>query len=292
MCLFLINVYQFSGFRDIYWDLQRDGFKVKIPTCHNLPKLNDNADSPQEFKLLGTEKQIQLTTTETAETRLVTKVRFIIEKQNSLIKNKKALDNIRNSEARHIQIDYRICCAMANFSFLPCVPDGKYTVEIAKRIKKRCLKKQNKLQSLLKVSFTKTKPSMNISNINDFPQITVSQLRKRFTLGSFKIRQSQSYIEQIIEHGLIYYFDEKQIQLYVTSAKVKQELKNTKIVAVLIPSRHKRCKNKNNSDPWDMNPKNYQTYYKTFIQYAPHNADDTSSKNPFFYIKSNYLTID
>ncbi len=97
MCLFLINVYQFSGFRDIYWDLQRDGFKVKIPTCHNLPKLNDNADSPQEFKLFGTEKQIQLKTTETAETRLVTKVRFIIEKQNSLIKNKKALDNIRNS---------------------------------------------------------------------------------------------------------------------------------------------------------------------------------------------------
>jgi hypothetical protein len=63
-------------------DQQRDGFKVKIPTCHNLPKLNDNADSPKEFKLFGTEKHIQLTTTKTAETRLVTKVRFIIEKQN------------------------------------------------------------------------------------------------------------------------------------------------------------------------------------------------------------------
>jgi hypothetical protein len=66
---------------------------------------------------------------------------------------------------------------------------------------------------------------MNISNMNDFPQITVSQFRKRFTLGSFKIQQSQSYIEQIIEYGLICYFDDNQIQHYVTSAKVKQQLK-------------------------------------------------------------------
>jgi hypothetical protein len=78
----------------------------------------------------------QLTTTETAETRLVTKVRFIVAKQNSLLKNKKALDNIRNTEAGHIQIDYRICCAMANYNFVPCIPDGNHTVEIANRIKR------------------------------------------------------------------------------------------------------------------------------------------------------------
>jgi hypothetical protein len=38
---------------------------------------------------------------------------------------------------------------MANFTMIPCIPDGKLTIQIAKRIKKRCLKKQNKLSRLL-----------------------------------------------------------------------------------------------------------------------------------------------
>ena len=130
---------------------------------------------------------------------------------------------------------------------------------------------------------------MNIANIDDFPQISMSQLKIRFTLGSFKIRQSKSYVDQIIENGLIYYFDDKEIQKYVTSTKVKLELSDTKIVAVIIPSRHKRCKKNNKRDQWDMNPKNYQTYYKTFIQYAPQNKKSLS--RPFLDVKSIYLTI-
>jgi hypothetical protein len=59
------------------------------------------------------------------------KVRFIIEKQNSILKNKKALDNNRNSKAGHILIDYRICCAMSNFSMKLCNPDGEASIEIA-----------------------------------------------------------------------------------------------------------------------------------------------------------------
>jgi hypothetical protein len=56
------------------------------------------------------------------------------------LKNKKALDNISNSQLGHIQMDYRICCAMANFNMVIFIPDGKNSVEIAKRIRKRCLK--------------------------------------------------------------------------------------------------------------------------------------------------------
>ena len=36
------------------------------------------------------------------------KIRFIIEKQNAYLKNLKALDNIRNTQAGHILIDYRM----------------------------------------------------------------------------------------------------------------------------------------------------------------------------------------
>ncbi len=49
------------------------------------------------------------------------KVRLIIEKHNSLLKNKKALDNIQNSQAGHILVDYCICFAMANFTMVPCI---------------------------------------------------------------------------------------------------------------------------------------------------------------------------
>jgi hypothetical protein len=37
------------------------------------------------------------------------------------LKNKKALDNIQNSQAGHILVDYCICFAMANFTMVPCI---------------------------------------------------------------------------------------------------------------------------------------------------------------------------
>ena len=49
----------------------------------------------------------QLTTTETAETRLVTKVRFIVEKQNSLLKNV-----LREAETLSQQFLMRLLCAI------------------------------------------------------------------------------------------------------------------------------------------------------------------------------------
>ena len=39
----------------------------------------------------------QLTTIETSQTSLVTKVRYIVEKQIGYLKNQKALENIRNT---------------------------------------------------------------------------------------------------------------------------------------------------------------------------------------------------
>ncbi len=133
-------------------------------------------------------------------------VRFITEKQKSLLKNKKAVENIRNSQAGHILVEYRICCATANFNMIPCVPDGKHTNENATRIKKRCLKKQNKLSGLLRISLPdfKSQPMSDFKSINDFPVLTLSKFQRRITLGSFKIRQSRSYIEQIIKNGTVF----------------------------------------------------------------------------------------
>ncbi len=77
---------------------------------------------------------------------------------------------------------------MINFNMAPCIPDGKHLIEMAKRIKKRCFKKQNKLSRLLMMNLPdfKTQQITDIKGIEDFPQLTLSQFKRRITLGSFK----------------------------------------------------------------------------------------------------------
>ena len=182
---------------------------------------------------------------------------------------------------------------MLNFNMKPCIPDGRDSVQIAKRIKKRCLKKQNKLLSLLEMKFTSTVTSSDINTINDFPKLKLSQIRKRITLGSFKLRQSQSYLEQIILNGQVYFLNKKCIENHVKHPKVLQELNYSKIFAVLIPSRHKRGKKwKKHSDLKNddsVDPKSYNTYYKIFIQYTPIEISEIMENNhmkPYINIKS------
>ena len=52
-----------------------------------------------------------------------------------VLKTLNELDNIRNNQVGHIQIDYRIACAMLNFTHKPCCPDEENGAKIAKRIK-------------------------------------------------------------------------------------------------------------------------------------------------------------
>ena len=183
---------------------------------------------------------------------------------------------------------------MLNFNFKPCVPDGKDTFEIAHRIKKRCLKKNNKLEPLLKMSFTSTIKSVNIEKILNFPILTLNQLRKRITLGSFKIKQSKSYIPQIAQHSQAYILDQNILRKYFRDENILNELDNSNIFAFLIPSRHKRgkkpppktCQTKkkiSKNKIVDSDPKNFKTYYKVFIQINPIN--DTNIK-PYRKIKS------
>jgi hypothetical protein len=138
------------------------------------------------------------------------------------------------------------------------------------------------------VRFTKTVAPVSTNQITDFPQLTMSQFQKRITLSSFKIRQSKSYAEQIINYGVIYCLQKDQIDKYLWSTKVKQELNDTNIIAVLIPSRQKQnkkfFKNKNDNSVG----KNYETYYKVFIQYSPlKNIENEEKKTrPYHDIKS------
>ncbi|CAF0923792.1 unnamed protein product [Brachionus calyciflorus] len=149
------------GFRDILTLLKDDyKFDCKIPTCQQLVSKNDKPDS----------KSRQLSVKQTSDTKIVTKCRFMVEKQIGMLKNNKALDNIRNTEAGHIMIDYRICCSMINFDLKPSCPDGENAEKIASKILIRSQKKENDLEFLLgKHLDTKSICPIKISEIVDFP---------------------------------------------------------------------------------------------------------------------------
>ena len=69
------HIFLDRGFRDIYNSLKEDGFKVYIPTCTQLEECIDEnieIDSVQTKTL----KKNVLTTTQTSNTRFVTKVIF------------------------------------------------------------------------------------------------------------------------------------------------------------------------------------------------------------------------
>jgi hypothetical protein len=65
----------FKGFRNLYWHLVKDGFKVKIPTCHQLSELKKAVtDLPEELAVDDLNEQKILSTSQASDTRLVTKV--------------------------------------------------------------------------------------------------------------------------------------------------------------------------------------------------------------------------
>jgi hypothetical protein len=115
------------------------------------------------------------------------KVRFIIEKQNGTLKNHKKLDNTRNTELGHVQIDYRIACAMDNFLHKHCCPDGEHALEVAKRIRiKAQYLEENKLAFFIRRQLgTSLIPSIDLSEINDFPIIKRKTLKKKGFYGNF-----------------------------------------------------------------------------------------------------------
>ncbi|CAF0991642.1 unnamed protein product [Brachionus calyciflorus] len=250
------------GFRDLYDQmLNKYGFNVKIPTCHQLE---------EEKK---TTKYSQLTTKQCAESRFVTKCRFIVEKQIGAIKNFKALNNIRNTEAGHIPIDYRIACAMINFSHIPCNQDGE-NLNIAKRIKKKGKIESNKLDFLLGKHFdSKLINSVPLEKLNDFPRINEKKLQDKIFLGIFQLRNCKSYLLDLKRNNKVFIIADS-LKKKLSDKTDENELQ-TKIIGFEIISRHKRSKSlKKETLKSKIKEKSYADFfkntYKVFVQYIPY----------------------
>ncbi|CAF1024274.1 unnamed protein product [Brachionus calyciflorus] len=177
--------------------LDRDAYKFfpKIPTCNQL----------EDKEKTECKSKKQLTIKQTSESRVVTKCRYIIEKQIGLIKSYKALDNVRNTELGHILVDYRIACAMANFNHKPCCPDKKNVEKISNRIKKRSMICSNPLGFLLKKHLdTKLIERINLSDISDFPRLSTKKMIEKIFLGTFQLKQAKSYLKDLLKNMTAY----------------------------------------------------------------------------------------
>ncbi|CAF1024821.1 unnamed protein product [Brachionus calyciflorus] len=177
------NKFQYScwRFRDIF-DLLKNELKLnpKIPTCSQLEDQNESSNVKQ------------LTSKQTTEKTACYK----IEKQTGMIKNFKALDNIRNTQAGHIQIDYRITCAMINFTHKPTCPDKENAKKIAFKLKEKLDFENNLLSGLLKKQFgTKGIFSIDHNSIKDFPKLRYRQ-RSISLFGN----QTDYFVKFIIEY--------------------------------------------------------------------------------------------
>ena len=320
------RVYLLLGFRDIFFKLsEKYHLDPKIPSCQQLEQeenefheeISDDEenDSVNLTKRKKNQNSKQLSVRQTNESRKNTKVkhlykyeyyfysnfyfefylkcRFIIEKQNGTLKNHKKLDNIRNTEIGHVQIDYRIACAMDNFLHKHCCPDGDYAQEVARRIRIKAQFDENKLAFLLNRQLgTSLIPTIELEEIKDFPIIKRKTLKRKIFMGTFQLKQSKSYLEDLVERGNAYIvskeFAKGKENIADLNLKTKLLSEKSKIIAVTITSRHKRGKktislsNMNSKKA----PEQFKTTYKIFVHYVPNVNSYKSIKSKLKIIKS------
>jgi hypothetical protein len=244
----------------------------KIPTCNQLLPETENYRN-----------QKQLTIEQTNESRRVTKCRFIIEKKIGEVKKFLALNKRRNSEVGHLQIDYRIACAMVNFTHKPCCADASNAEKIAKRIlKKMIAPKTNILAKLIKLRLgTKITSAYDLNSISDFPKLKKSHLIKKFFLGSYYMKMCKSYLFDFLKTNAIYLITEKSITKSLSIDNLDRNLLfdgRSNIIAVELTSRHHRGTLKKTKQ---MNyVKQFRARYTVFIQYVPnqHNVEAITCK--------------
>ena len=191
-----------------------------------------------------------------------------MEKQNSMLKNKRSLDNIRNTILGHIQIDYRIVCAMINYCHKPCNADGENASKISNRMKQKAkAHKSNPLKNILKYQLgTKQIKAIRLSDISDFPRFKRKKLIKKVFFGTFQLKMSRSYIGDLIRNNEAYLVSTKIIHSFEDQS-IKSSIANgSKIIAAIINSRHRRGQIKTQNEP---SIKKFRNTYKVFILYRP-----------------------
>ncbi|CAF2624748.1 unnamed protein product [Rotaria sp. Silwood2] len=176
------------GFRDCIPDLEKFGYKTKMP-CF-LKK-----------------DQSQFTTCEANQTRLVTKIRWVIESANGRVKQWQFFNKIiPNSMIEKIGDYFEIVCAMINCYRPVFIQDTSHDSEIAEKMLKLA-RETNKIKDYVERMKSKSEKrlkwiAMDAANaISDFPKMNFNKLQE-LTLGIYQLKQARSYTtEHVSSNG-------------------------------------------------------------------------------------------
>ncbi len=183
----------------------------------------------------------------------------------------KALNNIRNTVAQHILIDYRIAAAMINFTHKPITADGNESALVAKRIRKKAnqIYQENDLSFLLNKQLdTSLMAPIKLSSLNDFPRLKLNEITQKILFGTYQMKLAKSYIDELIKNEKNAFILADRIINQIENFELKSELQRneTKIIGIEIISRHRRGIDKKKSK---LESLKFRNNYKLFIQYVP-----------------------
>jgi hypothetical protein len=254
-------------FRDIVDELETDyELRVVIPHCQQTK--DKEKPKPHEGKKYSVEPfdpKKPLTTNQSNHARVCTKVRSMVERIFSVIKQNYSLDYVRNSTIGHLGIDLKNCCAFYNFTFKPVYYDGQFTEDVAQRLRNKIENnKTNQLEFLLKLRLAATHnlKRITLGDIQDFINCTGHNLRRKIFMGSFQYRMAQkSYVTDLI----------KRSKIYMVKPNKRKFDPLTKIIAVKMPSRFKRGKDKKKNEYDEVDQ--FKTFRRVFVQYTPLSSD-------------------
>ncbi|GBP88771.1 hypothetical protein EVAR_65370_1 [Eumeta japonica] len=202
------------GFRDCLELLEEMGLLHKMPQFLN--------------------KQKQFSTEDANETRLVTKVRWVVEAVNGQLKNWRALDKVvPNSQIPYIGDYVRIICAVLN-AFHPARIKNTEDDEIIAQRMLDLVERPNYLKQMVEEKGWMRKKAiwtkLTDTDLQDFPRLTWDELRQ-LTIGIYQLKQSQSYTQEHLNEEGMY-------SIYI-------HREDDSVLRVQLRSRHTSSKNYN-----------------------------------------------
>lgn len=172
------------GFRDIVNKLKTK-YKLRVLMPNLLPK-----------------EQKQFSAEQANESRLCTKIRWIIEVVNGRLKMcYRALDNrVENKSLTHFFTDFKIASALYNRFHRRLFSDSTNAAEIAQKM----FNKKDYTNELMKIVLDKglhrKSQMVNIKNLEeeltDFPKLTLECIKNHITFGSYQLNHSLSYLAE------------------------------------------------------------------------------------------------
>lgn len=217
------------GFQNCIDYVKNLGYEIYMPTCKDF-------------------KEKQLSTIEANRTRLVTKVRFIVEVVNGIMKQKFSYFNktVPNTTLPTLKEDFINCVALMNFVNNGSFISDKNDISITDRMLS-LMDKENKLINLVQqekltatVNCRSTKFEL-VTELQDFsfPQLDENQL-KEFFCGSYHYEIARSYYAEHVKDNGRYQFFVDRAKFHIDYSKYKIDINPEKLqlISAQMQSRH------------------------------------------------------